>query len=46
MSPGDSLSGVFSIFPGFKFLSMNERSDAISNTLNRQPEKPATKWLS
>ncbi len=27
-------------------IGCSERSDAISNTLNRQPEKPATKWLS
>ena len=29
-----------------RLVALNERSDAISNTLNRQPEKPATKWLS
>ena len=27
-------------------IALNGRSDATSNTLNRQPERPATKWLS
>ena len=29
-----------------RLVALNGRSDAISNTLNRQPERPATKWLS
>ena len=29
-----------------RLVALNGRSDAISNTLNRQPERPATKGLS
>ncbi|HDW7644731.1 TPA: CcdB family protein [Escherichia coli] len=29
-----------------RLVALNERSDATSNTLNCQPEKTATKWLS
>lgn len=29
-----------------RWVALNELSDATSNTLNRQPERLATKWLS
>ena len=38
--------GVYIVDIATQIGCLNGRSDATSNTLNRQPERPATKWLS